>query len=176
MPTSSTRALAFALGVLGASSGCRTKACSTIGCQAQFSATITGTNGAFPSGTHKIDVTADGTLFSCSFAFPLQTLPSGGTASTGCLVGLTVDVIPATSCATKSTDAADTSQCTAIPGQFVEQITVTGMPVQVRVQQSVDGTAVLDKTAIPSYQAVQPNGPGCDPICEQATESWTLSQ
>jgi len=137
MPTSSAKAWALALGVLGASSGCRTKACSTIGCQAQFSATITGANGAFPSGAQKIDVTADGTLFSCTFAFPLQTLPSGGTANTGCPVGLTVDVIPATSCVTNNTDAAETSQCSAIPGRFFEQITITGIPVEVRVQQSV---------------------------------------
>lgn len=125
---------------------------------------------------HKIDVTADGTLFTCTFTFPLEILPSGGTAGPSCAVGLTVDIVPATSCTTSSTDAAETSQCTAIPGQFVEQITVTGIPVQVTVQQSVDGKAVLDETAIPSYQPIQPNGPGCEPICEQGTQSWTLSQ
>ena len=152
------------------------KACSTVGCQAQFHATVTRPDGTFPSGIHKIDVTADGTLFTCTFTFPLEILPSGGTADPSCPVGLTVDVVPATSCTTNSTDAADTLQCTAIPGRFVELITVAGIPVHVRVQQSVDGNAVLDETALPSYQPIQPNGPGCEPICQQATQSWTLSQ
>ena len=169
----SARVLVLILGAPVFASGC-TKACGTVGCQDEFRATVATASGAFPSGMHKIDVTVDGVVISCAFAFPLATLPSGGTASPSCPTGLTVDVLPATICTSSDTDAAKTIQCAPVSGRFVEQIAVLGKPVQVGVQQSIDGTGILDQTVTPIYQSSQPNGAGCAPTCQLATETWTL--
>lgn len=169
----SARVLVLILWAPVFTSGC-TKACGDVGCQDQVRATVATASGAFPSGMHKIEVTSDGVVISCAFAFPLATLSSGGTASPSCPAGLTVDVLPATICTSSDTDAAKTIQCAPVSSQFVEQIAVLGKPVQVRVQQSIDGTGVLDQTVTPSYQSNQPNGAGCAPTCQLATEAWTL--
>jgi hypothetical protein len=126
-------------------------------------------------GNQQIVITADGATSTCTFTFPLATLPSGGTAEPQCPSGLMVMIGPTTTCTTTSTDAARTQTCTPIAGHFVETITVTGKPAQVQVHQTVDGATVLDQTMSPSYHTTQPNGPGCDPTCHQAAATWTFS-
>jgi hypothetical protein len=159
-----TSALVFGacLGVAGCMSN-ETMVCGTVGCQDQFSATVTSTDGSIPSGMHQIAITADGAMSTCTFKFPLATLSSGGTVEPECPSGLMVIIGPTTTCTTTSTDAARTQTCTPIAGHFVETITVSGKPAQVQVHQTVDGATVLDQTTSPSYQTSQPNGPGCDP-------------
>jgi hypothetical protein len=161
--------------LMGAAGGaCTTKACTDIGCQDGFTATLQRADGSFPSGTHQIDVLADGTSLSCRFAFPLETAPGGGTFQPSCPPGLTVTIWPATTCTQTTTGTAVSQTCQPIPGQFVETIAVSGTPTQVHVWQTVDGTSIVDAAASPSYQEARPNGPGCEPICRQATTSWQL--
>ena len=140
-----------------ASSGCSTKACTTRGCYDNFSATIKRADGSFPSGTHRIEILADGASLLCTFTFPLETLPTGGTAQPTCASSLNVTVGP-----------------DPIPGQFVETITLMGAPGQVHVWQYVDDAAILDAAAAPTYQDYFPNGPECGSPCRQASLSWTL--
>jgi hypothetical protein len=52
---------------------------------------------------------------------------------------------------------------------------VTGKPAQVLVRLSVDGAVVLDRTETPGYLSNEPNGPGCDPTCQQASAQWMFS-
>lgn len=149
-------------------------ACSTRGCQDQFTATLSTVSSSVPDGIYTVDVTADGTMLSCTFTFPPETLSGGGTVGAQCPIGLTVDVQPSTICTTVQTDAAKIERCDPVPGQFTELITVSGTPVSVRVQQSVGGTVILDQSATPAYESNQPNGPGCAPICHQAAVEWTI--
>jgi len=141
-----------------ASSGCSTKVCGGAGCYDNFSATIKRADGSFPSGTHRIEILADGTSLLCTFTFPLETLPTGGTAQPTCASGMNVTVGP-----------------DPIPGQSVETITLMGAPGQVHVWQYVDDAAILDAAAAPSYQEFFPNGPECGSPCRQAAQSWTLN-
>lgn len=174
------RLLAFISAVLGLSFvGCggnpfAPKACTLIGCGDQFTATVSAASGALPTGTHTVDVTADGAMLSCTFVFPLETLPSGGTIGVQCQNGLRVDVVSATICTTTQSDAALMQRCDPVPGQLKEHITVSGTPASIRVEQSVGGTVILDESAMPTYQSSQPNGPGCEPICRQAGAEWTI--
>jgi hypothetical protein len=57
---------------------------------------------------------------------------------------------------------------------FVEKLLVVGAPRLIEVQQTVAGTVIFDQTIAPTYQTNQPNGPGCEPICHQATAAWTI--
>lgn len=131
-------------------------------------------DGSFPSGTHQIDVVADGVSLSCTFTFPLPTVAGGGTAEPSCPPGMTVSVLPATDCTETNSGSTSAETCTDIPGQFVEWITLTGTPAEVDAQQSVDGALILDEMVAPTYQEVAPNDAECGPICHEALVDWTL--
>jgi hypothetical protein len=154
---------------------CMSKACSTVGCFDQFTATVQRADGSFPSGAHRIDVVADGVSRSCTFIFPLETLPGGGAAVPTCASGLAVFVGPATVCTQTTVNGAVGYKCDPVPGQYVESIALAGTPVQLHASQSVNGTPILEVDAAPSYQDVQPNGPECGTVCRQASASWTLN-
>jgi hypothetical protein len=141
---------AIALGAAVIADGC-SRACTLIGCQDQFSATVLKADGTFPSGTHQVDVVADGVSLTCTFTFPLPTPQGGGTVPPSCSPGMTVYV-----------------------EQAVETITLSGTPSQVDAQQHVDGTLILEASGAPMYQVSAPNGSECGPICHQASVDWTL--
>jgi hypothetical protein len=165
-------------GALAAAPGCAietTKTCSLVGCQDQFSANLQTADGSFPSGTHQVDVVADGLTLSCAFSFPLGTAPGGGTIAPSCPMGLNVGVWPATVCTSTTTGATASQTCDPIPGHFVESITLTGAPTRVQLQQSVDGTSLLNVEMAPTYVVNRPNGPDCDPACRQSSASLTLN-
>lgn len=146
--------------------------CTDVGCQDQFSATVTMGATLIPAGTHTVDVVADGAAMSCTFSFPPDA--STGGAAAQCSSGLTVLVQPATVCTTTRSATAVSQQCQPIDGKFTESIWVPGTPKVVQVQQLVGGTVILDQTVSPTYQTNQPNGPGCGPICHQAGAEWTI--
>ena len=137
-------------GVPAVGSGCSsTKACSLIGCTDGFSANVgPGEIGSLPSGSHRLEVIVDSVILICAFQILL------GTTAPTCSTGLNVLVAPA--------------------GQGVETITVAGTPGQVHAWQYADDVPILDAAAAPSYQESRPNGPDCEPVCRQASASWTL--
>ncbi len=148
--------------------------CTDIGCEDQFSATVTMDATLVPAGTHTVDVVADGAAMSCTFSFPPADSTGGLPAQ--CSSGLTVFVQPATVCTTTQTATTASQQCQPIEGKFTESIWVSGTPSVVQVQQLVDGTVILDQTVSPTYQTSEPNGPGCGPICHQGGAEWTIPQ
>jgi hypothetical protein len=160
-----------------AMAGCFTsKICSLIGCQDQFHATIANTNGSFPSGTQVLDVTADGVTVSCTFQVPPATAqPGGSTVAPECPSGLRVFIAQATTCTPTQTGSTTSLGCVPIAGHFFEDVTVSGKPAQLRVRLTVDGAVALDRSETPVYHASQPNGPGCEPICQQASADWTFA-
>jgi hypothetical protein len=163
-------ALVAGLGV----GGCSTKICTEVACSDGFSATIRRADGSFPSGMHRLEALVDGVTHTCTFDFPLTTLPSGGTAPATCSGSVGVNVSPAVTCTEIRTDQYVAQKCDPIPGQFVETIFVARTPAQVHVWQYVDDAAILDAAVAPSYVDYAPNGPECEPVCRQASASWTL--
>lgn len=127
--------------------------CTLIGCVDQFSATVTVDATTVPAGNHTLTVTIDGAATSCSFHLPELANP----VNDPCAAGFSLNV-PG-----QPTD-----------GKFTETIRVLGTPSSIEVQQTLDGTVVLDQTLSPTYQTNQPNGPGCAPICHRATAAWTI--
>jgi hypothetical protein len=61
-----------------------------------------------------------------------------------------------------------------VPGQFEWSLTVYGQPQRVRVVHTTGGRTIVDRTASLTYQATRPNGPGCEPVCQAASETWTV--
>ena len=146
--------------------------CTLIGCEDQFSATVTVDATLVPPGTHTVNVVADGAATLCTFTFP-PAASNGGLAAQ-CSTGLTVFVQPATVCTTTRSGTVTSQQCQPIDGKFTESIWVSGTPTVVQVQQLVGGTVILDQTISPTYQTNEPNGPGCGPTCHQAGAAWTI--
>jgi hypothetical protein len=149
-------------------------ACTDVGCEDQFSASVTMDAALVPAGTHTVNVVADGAAMSCMFPFPPA--DSTGGLAAQCSSGLTVFVQPATVCTTTQSATVASQQCQPIDGKFTESIWVSGTPSEVRVQQLVAGTVILDQTVSPTYQTNEPNGPGCEPVCHQGGAEWTIPQ
>ena len=162
-------------GVLAAGGCSGPKACTLIGCFDQFSASVRRADGSFPSGSHRVEVLADGASLTCTFTFPAAAASGGGYVYAACPSGLTVSVSAAVTCTDVTTGTAVSHRCEPILGQFVESISLTGTPAQVHVWQYVDDAAILDAAAAPTYQDSQPNGPECGPVCRQASALWTMS-
>jgi hypothetical protein len=59
---------------------------------------------------------------------------------------------------------------------FTATVTVVlpGTPRSVRVQQMVDGNAILDRTLTSTYKANAPNGTSWGPTCHEATAELTI--
>ena len=146
-------------------------ACTLIGCADQFSATVTVDSTMVPAGRHTVTVTIDGVAGACTFQIP----PTAGLTNDPCTApGFSMTVDPAQMCTTTQSPTVASQQCQPIDGLFVERIAVLGAPSSIEVQQSVAGTVIFDQTVAPTYQTNQPNGPGCGPLCSQATAAWTI--
>jgi hypothetical protein len=146
-------------------------ACGLVGCVDQFTATVQDANGSLPSGMQTLTVTADGATTTCSFTLPLAT---GGGAVT-CPGGLQVLVRQGQTCVASGSGAYKTQSCTPDAGKLSEVVTLTGKPATLHFTQTVDGATALDQTLTPAYTSAQPNGPGCDPVCAQASAMLTLA-
>jgi len=155
--------------------GCeRTKECTLIGCQDQFSAIVSRADGSFPSGVHRVEILADGVSLTCSFTYPLGTSSSGAAVPPTCPAGLTVSVEQRQLCTQMNETGGVASTCQPIPGQFFETIQLAGTPAQVHAWQYVDDVAVLDAAIAPAYEDNFPNGRQCGAACRQASVAWTL--
>ena len=151
-----------------AMAGCESKSCALRGCSNQFSATLSRADGSFPAGAHRVDIIADGVTMSCAFNF------AGSGVVATCPSGLDVTVGPAETCMEFRSGNGVGYRCDPIPGQFIERLTLRATPSQMRVVQSVDGVALLDQAMAPTYEAAYPNGPECEPVCQQATATLSL--
>ena len=149
-------------------------ACSSVGCQDQLELTVTGPSASLPSGLHRVDVTADGKLLSCTFSFSPDTLAAGSLVSAQCSFGVTALVGPVFDCMTFDNGNAKGQRCVPMPEQFQERLQIAGTPAIVQVEQSVDGTVILQRSATATYTDNHPNGPDCEPTCRQATLALSL--
>jgi hypothetical protein len=158
-----------------AAGGCSsTKSCTEIGCASGFTATVRRADGSFPTGMHRLEITADRSIFTCTFMFAGQADPAAPLTAT-CQIGAGVQVAQSRTCMDVAVPGgAITQECVPIPGQFDETISLSGTPSRVDVRQYVDDVAILDVGLDVSYQQFQPNGAGCEPVCRQASVSWTL--
>jgi hypothetical protein len=145
--------------------------CTLVGCEDQFSATLTVDATMVPAGRHTVTVTIDGAAGSCTFQIP----PSAELTNDPCSgSGFSMTIGPAEACTTTQSPTVSSQQCQPIDGMFVERLAVAGTPRVIEVQQTVAGAVIFDQTITPTYQTNQPNGPGCGPTCHQGGADWTI--
>jgi hypothetical protein len=64
---------------------------------------------------------------------------------------------------------------TIVGGDRAQQLLeIRGAPRAVDIELRDGNRLVGRKKFSPQYQQRQPNGPGCPPLCRQATEAWRL--
>jgi hypothetical protein len=51
----------------------------------------------------------------------------------------------------------------------ISTIQINDMPGRMMVRIERDGKAVITRTLTPEYKESEPNGPGCEPVCNSAT-------
>jgi hypothetical protein len=159
--------------LLGAD-GCSSEdvSCTLIGCEDQLTLEVTQKDGTWPPGEYDVRVTYGGQAVTCRY----QWAPQAGTlwafADCGPLVSLHVS--PRTVCEHRVEGQAVVQQCEPVPGQFIEYLTVRGTPSAVAVRHRLNGTVLDEREVRATYEAAQPNGVGCGPICQQASAAIIL--
>lgn len=152
-------ALSFTL-LLTACAGVRTGsfACTEIGCADGLSVQVTPA-APWPPGSYRFLFEVDGEALTCTGALPL---PECGT--------------PAITCDREGIVMITESGCALPPSQHgFGDVHFPGGPETVTVEVQRDGRALARQTFTPTYHTVQPNGPGCEPICTQASEALALN-
>jgi hypothetical protein len=110
----------------------------------------------------------DGHERRCAFGIPAD-LPAPRTGRSLCDPALPLYIQPETTC-TEHRDRDSVSQsCTPIPDRYFASLTLYGTPSALSVVVERDGTAILDQSLTLRYQSERPNGPGCEPLCRQAS-------
>jgi len=159
-------ALSVALLAGSTSFGCEEEhACTEIGCMDGWSLTLREADGSAP--THTVELNVDGTRVVC----PAVSLEAR-TASCSDSVGL--QLVDEVMCEEHVSSNGDRSQVCTPTGRFEEMVLVNGRPAEVVVALRDDGALTDQRTFEPRYEAAQPNGPDCGPICHQASDQWDL--
>jgi hypothetical protein len=153
------KVLAVLMGVgLGLSASCMTeKSCTTIGCADGLSLILTRADGSEPH--FEVSLVIDGKTIVC----PAPALGSSSKCDDGVFVTLT----EGQDCRQAATTTSATLTCTG-NGRFQEVVEIRRAPATLAVSLAQGGTTKPLGTLSPTYRTMQPNGPGCEPVCRQA--------
>lgn len=134
------------------------RACTTIGCTSGLELELRRAT-PWPHGTYRFTLKVDDASVSCEGKLPLEPCERG----------------PTFHCSDASLTVAE-SGCAlppdqhAITGLSSKATRATKVSLAIEHQGSIQASAQLT----PTFQTVQPNGPGCEPVCEQAAMKLQL--
>lgn len=136
------------------------KGCTLLGCNDGFTVAFSPNSGWKP-GTYRFVVDIDGQVTTCEGALPLP----------ACAAGPSLKCTPA-----GGRISIGESGC-ALPAEQhgFSELRIGGAPVQrVSVTIGQDAQNLVQKTFTPAYATSQPNGEGCDPVCNSASDSLAI--
>lgn len=126
-----------------------------MGCQSGF--TISFQSSQWSPGAYRVEIEADGRKIVCNASIPLPKGNPGNVCDAAdVMLGLSGSELPVTS-------------------QSLSEVRFDGtLPAQVRITVQRDATLLAERTFVPSYKTMQPNGPGCEPTCtnDSAVLAW----
>jgi hypothetical protein len=130
--------------------------CTAIGCSSGYNLVVSPSSG-WTAGAYSFELDLDGRAITCQGAIPLKAC---GERSFSCDAD---DVrLGESGCALPATQ------------QGISNISFEGFPLALSVRILKDGNELTNAKLTPTYQAGQPNGPGCDPVCCSASETLTV--
>ncbi|MCC6646003.1 MAG: hypothetical protein IT374_10585 [Polyangiaceae bacterium] len=131
------------------------RSCTAIGCVDGFSVTVTS-SGAWPAGEYVVKVVADGVTTTCSATLPLTQSSTSVCSGPGVQVGLSGSLLPASQ-------------------QSISTVSLSSTPKAVAIEITRDGASIGARTYAPSYVTSRPNGPECEPICTNASDTLAVA-
>jgi hypothetical protein len=146
--------------------------CTLIGCSDQSTVTFSTTTGRWADGTYTLNVAADGTAGTCTFAID----SAAGTLSGACGGVSAINPTELDGGRVDSDGGVDTFVFSGVSGSYDIVLPVEGAPLRLAVTLSIDGKTIANATLMPNYRRFQPNGPGCDSTCLEASSTVTAGE
>ncbi len=135
----------------------RPDACTEMGCYSGLHLSVRPSD-AWPHGDYRYVLDLDGRTVTCEGSLPLKRC---GIQSMTCS-DAAVTVVESGCALDASTHA-------------FGDVQISDAPSRVHLTIEHDGKAIADADFTPKYRRVQPNGPGCGPVCCQAADQVTLA-
>jgi hypothetical protein len=137
-----------------AAAGCSDspQACTEIGCTDGLTISFEKTSATWEPGMYSVDIDADGKKITCTTQIPLVGSSPSSCNDASVLLGVSGSALPEAQHA-------------------LSDLIFKNTPAKVTVTMSRDGAMVITKDFAPTYKKSQPNGPGCEPICNNASDS-----
>ncbi|MBE7485667.1 MAG: hypothetical protein HS104_37565 [Polyangiaceae bacterium] len=134
------------------------KVCTEMGCQSGLDIELVRPTG-WPPGSYRITLRVDGKSASCEGKLPLEPCERG----------------PTFHCNDASLSIAESGCALAADQHAIGGLTSTVTEAS-KASLVIEHQGALQATAqlTPAFQTVQPNGPGCEPVCQSASMRLTL--
>ncbi len=84
----------------------------------------------------------------------------------------TMAMVPVQDCASRAAGCDGADCCTTVPGLFGMVVTLPGLPSQIAVTLSRDGSQLASTTVAPAPASTEPNGAGCG-VCTNGAAAFT---
>jgi hypothetical protein len=145
------------------------RSCTAIGCADAVSIALRGQNGTWRSGSYAIQFDADELSYACTLTIPADfPQPSGNATGLACDHGMTADFRAATTCSEQRTAATVNQTCDVVENQWLIEASVPGTPRALHVAVQREGSSLLEHSETVRYSETRPNGPDCEPVCQQS--------
>lgn len=134
------------------------KVCTELGCKSGLDIELVRST-PWPQGSYRITLRLDGKSASCEGKLPLEPCERG----------------PTFHCSDASLSIAE-SGCALPPDQHAIGGLSSTVTEASKASLVIEHQGALQATAqlTPAFQTVQPNGPGCEPVCQSASMRLTL--
>jgi hypothetical protein len=143
--------------------------CTEIGCADGLAITLRTQDNTWSAGRYAFEFTFDSELHKCAIDLPggLPASP-GATAMLPCEPQLDALFSPHSVCPELRPSDRTSPACMLIRDQWIVQASKSGTPDSLRVRVTRDAESVLDASERPKYETSRPNGPDCEPECENS--------
>jgi hypothetical protein len=136
-------------------SGAAPKACTEIGCRSGFTIPIVWDNALSPA-KYKVELTVDGKKGQCEVRWPYKSCTEA--AAVSCSGDVAFRLV--TACKANEPPAT---------GMVLGPIELDNTPEKVSLKIWRDKIMTYQRELTPTYKESRPNGPGCEPLCKQAS-------
>jgi hypothetical protein len=168
-----------AVGVCGllagaACNGLESHECTEIGCGDGVGVNILPVGGIWSAGAYRLELSLDDLSGSCDFSVP-EDLPDPRSAtSLTCLDGASVWLQQVFECHSVTEGGGVSESCQPIANQYELTLSTFGKPTTLRLVLTRDGEELISENRELSYTESRPNGPDCEPVCQQAQVDLTF--
>ncbi|HEX2880085.1 MAG TPA: hypothetical protein VHO25_11200 [Polyangiaceae bacterium] len=157
------------------SAGCEFgTSCTELGCSDNVSVRVTPRDQAWQEGEYQLALTLDDLTGTCNFTLPDDLPPRGSSSSIPCLDEVEIGIQQLAECTTGDEGGNISQSCQPIPDRHELTISAYAKPTQLSLTLSRDGAQLINESRTLSYITSRPNGPDCEPECDQAQVDLTF--